>query len=265
MKKSGGKAEDGEMLHGAVEMKVNGVPVKIELSVPAGSVKPQKMLPVLQQLSNSCVQLSITEVEKSGKEISCRAGCAACCSQLVPISKIEAYNISILVRDLSAMKKQVVVKRFKKAHDQLLDSGWIARMGTGVGLSAEDRQSLALEYFGEGIECPFLENESCVIYSSRPLACREYLVTSSAKHCSDPTEETIDAVPVSLPISATAHKISGEILANGEPGYIPLISVLKWSEDNPENFPMKTGPLWMEMIMDKLKRPEETSEKSDTG
>lgn len=265
MRNSGGKETGGEMLHGAVEMKINGVPAKIELSVPAASVKPQKTLPVLQHLTNSCVQISVAEVEENGKEISCRVGCGACRKQLIPISKIEAYSISKLVRDLPAMKKHTVTKRFENAYQQLAELGWFEKMRNGTGLSAEERHDLAMEYFYQGIACPFLENESCSIYVSRPLACREYLVTSPARNCADPTEQTIKPVPVSLPISATGHKVSAEILADGEPGFIPLISALKWCDDNPERFPEKTGPQWIEIIMENLTRPKQTEEKSGSA
>jgi hypothetical protein len=35
-----------------------------------------------------------------------------------------------------------------------------------------------VRYFLQGVACPFLEAESCGIHPDRPLACREYLVTS---------------------------------------------------------------------------------------
>ncbi|MEZ5343918.1 MAG: YkgJ family cysteine cluster protein [Pyrinomonadaceae bacterium] len=132
-------------------------------------------------------------------------------------------------------------------------------MDNGSDLSADERHGLAMEYLQEGIECPFLENEICSIHSARPLACREYAVTSPAENCSEPTEETIEPLPVSVPVSATAHKLSAGIIGDGKPGYIPLVSALKWSKDNPDHYPRKTGPEWMQLIIENLNRPERTA------
>ena len=56
-------------------------------------------------------------------------------------------------------------------------------MPTGT---AEERTELAYEYFKHGIACPFLEDESCSIHPDRPMACREYLVSSPAENCRAP-------------------------------------------------------------------------------
>ncbi|MEZ5343919.1 MAG: hypothetical protein R2681_00045 [Pyrinomonadaceae bacterium] len=115
MKNTEDKEDTGGMLSGAVELKIDGVPAKLELEVPANSVKPQKILPVLQEMTNSFVRISEASVKRSGKNISCRAGCNACCSQLVPISKIEAHNISKLVSELPEETRITVEERFNKA------------------------------------------------------------------------------------------------------------------------------------------------------
>ena len=52
------------------------------------------MLPVIQNFANALVDVAVKSVEDKGKTISCKAGCGACCRQLVPISETEAQAIA---------------------------------------------------------------------------------------------------------------------------------------------------------------------------
>ena len=222
---------------------------EIQIDVPAGKVKLQRMLPFLQELTNMFVQNFVRKTEKDGRRISCKAKCGACCRQLVPISKIEAYHLSKLVRNLPALEKKKISKRFEKAVEQLESIGWMAKMRGVADLSFDERQTLGIEYFQQGIPCPFLENESCSIHKDRPLVCREYLVTSPAENCASPSGETIDMVPVQPKLSPTLNKLSAEIIGDGEPGYIPLVNTLEWTRERPDLQPAKTGREWVEMIV----------------
>ena len=71
--------------------------------------------------------------------------------------------------------------------------------------SLPDEQYLALHprYFALQIACPFLEDESCSIYSQRPLVCREYLVTSPAEYCFEETS------PKRAPYSLAGLSVAG--------------------------------------------------------
>ena len=48
-------ANDSEWITGQVKISIGGVPVEMEMTVPAKPVKPQRMLPVFQKISNSFV------------------------------------------------------------------------------------------------------------------------------------------------------------------------------------------------------------------
>ena len=39
-----------EWVTGNVEMRLGGVPLKMEMTVPAASIKPHRMLPIFQQM-----------------------------------------------------------------------------------------------------------------------------------------------------------------------------------------------------------------------
>ncbi len=254
-----------EFVTGTIDMTVDGMPAPMELSIPTGKVKPTRMLPVFQKMTDSFVKIAIDKITENGKTISCKAGCGACCRQIVPISKIEAHQIAKIIRGMPPAKRRKVVKRFNKAFETFTAIGLFEKLGSGKGLTLEERKVLGIEYFREGIPCPFLEDESCSIHSDRPLACREYLVTSAAENCISPTPNTIEMVAMPKKPSAALNKISKKDSPNDSPGYIPLISVLNWTDENPDRFPMRSGPEWIRIALLELKSNETASKQKNTS
>ena len=122
----------------------------------------------------------VKTAEKSGKSISCKAGCGACCRQLVPITPTEAYNLRDLIESLPEPRRSDIRARFAEARRKLDEAGLLEKLLHPETVGDELR-AVGMEYFRLGIACPFLEAESCSIYPDRPIACREYLVTSPAE------------------------------------------------------------------------------------
>jgi Fe-S-cluster containining protein len=100
-----------------------------------------------------------------------------------------------------------------------------------------------MKYFHQGIPCPFLESESCSIHPVRPLICREYLVTSPAKNCEDPTAETIQKVPIVLKPSKAMLNV-GRTKNSAGMSSLMLIEALDFVERHPDEFEEKTGERW---------------------
>jgi len=101
-----------------------------------------------------------------------------------------------------------------------------------------------MEYFYEGVACPFLEEESCSIHPDRPLSCREYLVTSPAEYCSRPTAETIRQMRIQLKPSIAVLEMN--ITQNlGNTFFVPMIRALEHTENFPDISEEKTGEAWM--------------------
>ena len=74
---------------------------------------------------------------------------------------------------------------------------------------------------------PFSKTESCSIHPIRPLACREYLVTSPPELCRDPSENQVAGIRLPLKLSRVLYAF-GEQLAQDRRGWIPLIFLLAW-------------------------------------
>ena len=115
-------------------------------------------------------------VERSGASISCRAGCGACCRQVVPITETEARHVRDLVEAMPEPRRQQIRERFAAGRQRLEDAGLLETFQHPTEIP--DRVAAGMEYFRLGIACPFLEDESCSIHPDRPLSCREYLVAN---------------------------------------------------------------------------------------
>ncbi len=243
---------DSEWITGQIKLSINGIPLEMQMTVPAKPVKPQRMLPIFQKMSNSFVEMGISAVEDSGQTISCKKGCTACCYQPIPLAEIEAYNIVELIENLPDPRRAEIKKRFDEACRRFHEIGWFEKLDRCAYLSKKEREKVVLEYFYENIACPFLEDEACSIYQARPLACREYLVTSPAENCSNPSPETVQMIEFQIKSAATLRQIGDSKNLNAIVNFLPLILALKWTEIHPDEFPEKTGERWMADFFQRL-------------
>ncbi len=252
-----------EWTTGNIEMTIGGIPIKMELTVPATPVKPHRMLPIFQQMTNSFVDISAQSAEANGKTISCKAGCGACCSQPVPIAEIEAYHIAEVVEQLPEPRRTEIRQRFTDAVEHFTKIDWFDRMKATAARAAteprdtviKDIQKIALEYFEENLPCPFLEEGSCSIHPVRPVACREYLVTSPAENCSNPTATTVNKIDLFVKASDSVRTV-GRTEKFRKMGFIPLIKALDLAAEYPESFTQKTGQRWVTDFFEQLTKTE---------
>lgn len=233
-----------EWVTGNVTLAIGNKPLNLQMTVPAKAVKPQRMLPVFQQMANSFVDIGIKAVESEGETISCKKGCGACCRQPVPVAEIEAYQLAELVENMPEPRRSEMKKRFDESFAHFAEIGWFEKLSESAGQTHKEQEKVVMDYFYEGVPCPFLVEESCSIHLDRPLACREYLVTSPAENCANPTAKTVKLIKLPVKPSKTLMKV-GQIRQITGVNFIPLVMSLKWAEMNEENFAEKTGEQWM--------------------
>lgn len=214
--------------------------IEASVRVPAEPVRPRDLLPIILPFTNAVVGLSEAACNDRGETISCRAGCSACCCQLVPVSQPEAAYLAGVVDALPEPGRQTLKDRFRSAQERSAEA-----LSQVHATSGESRvaalAAAARPYFDLGIECPFLEDRNCSIYEHRPAICREYLVTTSPDHCAALDLERIDRVPVPVTVSSTLiYFAEGD--SAGEPRAMPLIDALDWAAnaEPPEPIPGET-------------------------
>src|SRR5205085_130463 len=106
-------------------------------------------LPVLQDL------------ERAGQTISCRAGCSACCRQLVVVSPLEAIAIGEHVRRLPPATRRKLEEAHRR-HAQTISrrpalARQLGRFRAAAGyLETGEADTLEKAYWAEQLPCPFL-------------------------------------------------------------------------------------------------------------
>jgi Fe-S-cluster containining protein len=238
-----------------IRLTVGEQPVHLQVTVPTGDIPLRDVLPVFQGFTNIVMDVAEAAVQREGKSVSCRKGCGACCRQVVPISPSEAHALARLVEVMPEPRRTLVRERFGDARRRLEASG-LAGVFRKVDESF-DSAARGLEYFRLGIACPFLEEESCSIHPDRPVACREYLVTSPAENCSNPSPETVKCVPLPAKVGRATRAVEWATTRAAQ-GWLPLVLALEWAETNPEA-PPRPGPAWVKEFFEWLATGEITA------
>lgn len=224
-----------------LRLAVGSLRIAHPITVPSGRVAATEVLPALQGLVNAVVDAAERAVTADGKEISCRKGCGACCRQLVPVSRSEGERLLAVVQALPAARRAALAERFAAAEAAIVAGGLVERGDRA------DRE-LSIAWFGLGVPCPFLEDESCSIHPERPLVCREYLVTSPAELCAGPRQEGVTPVPVPK-VSMAARRLQED----GD-DWFPLALLMRWARTRPRNGARRTGPEWVQRFLARMSK-----------
>jgi Fe-S-cluster containining protein len=219
-----------------LKLSVGNLKIAQPITVPTNPVPATEVVPALQGLVNAVVEAAEKQSATTGREISCRKGCGACCRQLVPISRTEGEALLALIEAMPGERQEAVRSRFAAAEAAIVQAGLAERAG-------RDDRELSLAYFALKVPCPFLEDESCSIHPDRPLVCREYLVTSPAELCSGPAQEGV--TPVAVPkVSLAARRLQDD-----KDEWFPLALLMHWARSRPRDVERRPGPQWIERFL----------------
>lgn len=236
--------------------------MRVRVTAPTGPAQLGALLPQLESLTDTFVAAAVESAEADGRQISCRKGCGACCRQLVPISGIEARKLRELVNKMPERRRTEIVARFESAKRRLEKSSLLQNLLARGELTGAEVRKLGLDYFFVGIACPFLEEESCSIHKERPLACREYLVTSPAEHCANPTPEKIQCVKMPVQVSKAVMRLADE--GDGA-SWVPMILALDWADAHPRKPARHTGVEWVRILFTELTAKKELPDEQPAG
>lgn len=236
-----------------VRVQLGEVTIQGEAQVPSQPVDLQTMLPAFRAIADGLVNIAIGATAKQNRPISCRKSCAACCRMAVPVSEPEAYRLRAVVEAMPEPRRSTIRARFASGMDFFRDTGVLEDMFQRVRGDEAARKAIAgiNAYHARGVACPFLEDESCTIYEERPLACREFLVTSPAENCASIEGDGVQRLPV------LARPGDALILIASNPNetrvaVLPMIQILEWTEENPDHGARHGGPEWMGLFAEML-------------
>jgi len=200
--------------------------VRGKVGVTTGPMGLTGLVRTACELTDALVARANRLEEEAGRTISCRAGCGACCRHMAPVSAPEAFYLMDLVDSFEPARRRAVIERFDKIVGVLEEHGMIDEL-LNPQHTDEPVLPVARKYFMLQTACPFLADESCSIHPRRPVACRDYNVTSSAEWCSRPYERDIAKVPMPLPLSVSLARLTAAV-AGDKPCLIPLTLVPRW-------------------------------------
>ena len=207
------------------------------IDVPTGFIPITSIVPLTRRLGEEAAQLEVQQAAAAGQRISCRIGCAACCRMLVPLSAPEAFALREYIEQLPTDRRTLLLNRLSDTKDRLKREDLWDQLNDVAEASRplpdEDLDPINQSYYALRIPCPFLENEMCSIYESRPSACRELLVTSPAELCQDLAHNPVMPLTVSMRMSSILGLVWGT-LTSSPPRLIPLPMALEWAERHKE-------------------------------
>lgn len=232
--------------------------ITTSIEVPTGFVPVTAIIPLGRQLAAQAQQLEIEAVQRDGRSISCRQGCAACCRMLVPLSAPETFPLLDAVRRLPESERARLRERLDRTWAALERAGLRSKLQTLADttrpISDEELEPLNRAYFALRVPCPFLENERCTVYEHRPSACRDLLVTSPPEWCEDVERHPVQSVPISVRLG-TALGLLWANLRREAPRLIPLPLALEWAEQHePERTSGSNGLALLDTFLDTLWR-----------
>ena len=250
-----------QTLTATISFKIDDEPLVVKIEAPRSPSRPIRMLPVFRTVCGSIVDWTVKRIEREGRSISCKAGCGACCRQMVPISRTEVRRLAELVSQMSEERRGAVRQRFAAAVRRFSDAGLIERLRADKKPTGRDYKELGLAYFQKGVACPFLENESCSIHPERPLVCREYVVVSPPENCARENGLPVEAVKMQLEASKALTAIDDAEDKNFT-NWIPLILSLEWAEQNLDASDERPGTAIAEKFMSQLSGTDVTKVRS---
>src|SRR5690348_11378791 len=106
-----------------IHLQVHGEDRVFPVEFALGQQPVGALLPVARQLSHELITISLNSACQDGKTVSCRAGCGACCRQLVAISLAEAQSLADVVASMPSERQATIRNRFAAATKRLEDAG----------------------------------------------------------------------------------------------------------------------------------------------
>ena len=242
------KPKKTDTIDATLNLTLNNEPHAFNISVPKKRTSSQCVIKFSRELTNTIVDIAEHIAINEGKSVSCKKGCGACCSQLVPISPTEARYLARYISGLSNDKKSKLVAKFDHIETKLKSAGFWDTLIAPEKFDNSQIKSIGLDYFDLNLPCPFLEDNACSIHLERPLTCREFLATTPASNCSSPRTLPVETVDVPVKASKALGNIEHkEGKANTE--WVALSTLLVWVKNHPEPPAAKTGPKWIEKLL----------------
>jgi Fe-S-cluster containining protein len=202
--------------------------VSVRVHVADVSARLADLMPLARWLDERIIDSAVRQARTKGWDISCSAGCCACCSYLIPLSLPEAFCLWDNLLAMSGERRELLGERFTTTAQRLLRKPFQPSPCQSEHAAVEE---IGQWYAELEIPCPLLENALCSEYDIRPLACREYMVISPPEHCEGRSPHTATRVDLPVSVAESCMELAAT-MEGSEPEGIILASLLAWLGDN---------------------------------
>ena len=202
-----------EILDESILFQIDVIPTMIKLS---------EIVPLARELSSRISDIIRTKQDKQGNLIPCRKGCSTCCGYLVPLSIPEAFRLREEVISMPDNSRKAALKSFLASAKKILEE-------KPENLNLLDIKQLSEWYSSLELTCPLLSDDICTIYDTRPVVCREYIVTGI--ECKTTNEGDFRKIDLPVSIAEALVLLSAE-LEQMETESIMMPLALPWAEEN---------------------------------
>ncbi len=216
------------------ELDVPGGPVRFRVHVAPQPARLPDLVPLARMISARLSLVTANNLRREGACVPCRKGCPACCTYMVPLSVPEAFRLCDDISALPADQRTRVSQSCVAAAQKILEA--VPEDLAGSELTQTDSlhiSRLGGWYAGLDLPCPFLSDGLCMSYRSRPLACREHLVTGSAALCRGEGADEPSVAPVPVSVLECLGQLAAE-LEQSELEAVLLPLALPWAQENIE-------------------------------
>jgi hypothetical protein len=200
---------------------------------PDAPARLSDIVPLARQLADELSEIALRHARSSGKVVPCKRGCAACCRYLVPLSPPEAFRLFEEIHFLPPARRRRVLESFAAATGQLLKARH-AVVPTGAGDTPEAYEQPGLyvpeQHCRLKVPCPLLVSRECMLYPTRPIACRSYFAVSDPLHGRDPRPGRHERLPMPFSLVGALSRLAAEVEST-EPQAVLLPLAPIWSAE----------------------------------
>jgi len=194
----------------------------------------KKKKEILAQFLTNQVETTLSH----GEIISCQKGCSHCCLAYMQASVPECEAIVYYLYHNEAILSTFVKnymkwrKKLRQNGDIFQECGQAWQKANSLGDDKKAQQALKeseKKYQEQNIQCPFLVDDSCIIYEVRPFTCAALISTTPGEYCSLSSKNTaktyVTRNPIIFDASFYHNKINETVLV-----FMPLFvyNVLKY-------------------------------------
>jgi Fe-S-cluster containining protein len=194
----------------------------------AHRVRIHQLTHLANQISDFICQETIDHHNLKCCSVSCLKGCSACCCYVISVSPAEIFAIMEKIDGLDRKEKTHLLRKMTIEARKIIQN--ISPIIGAGEIEDENLYDIAKWYDNLDIQCPFLENRVCSIYSDRPIVCREFMVNSHPKQCKAGLEGNRNIVDLPIKMAEIFTEICAKLL-DFEPmtTFLPLASA--WADN----------------------------------